>query len=295
MVFRKSLFEFLKCLASTLNANASQSRKERVQKIARQAIEGFTDLLKIYITSVKDAYLDDEEILDSLTLFSWYIHRFWKSLLRHIFPLTELIADTFTQLLPKLPETLNYIYDSHCFSQNFVDITEKSSETIQKLTIIHHNIEIKNYNADTQPFNCKNIPENTNTSLEALPIENMATIVHSQQTDIHLNETTETDFISTLLDDGTLFSSHIVNTLINRESNDQNNNPKNNNNNVTSNTTNNTHIYQNHQHIKPVKSTELTQNSDPLKTTLPILLKVNTPYHVYTEKIQYISTLNQLF
>ena len=52
----------------------------------------------------------------------------------------------------------------------------------------------------------------------------MDTINHSQQTESRINETTETDFNSTLLDDGTLFSSHTVNTLIDLEDNDQNNN-----------------------------------------------------------------------
>ena len=42
-------------------------------------------------------------------------------------------------------------------------------------------------------------------------------------------------------------------------------------------TTNNTHIYQNHQHRQPVVSTELTENSDPLNTTLPTLPNVKTP------------------
>ena len=141
----------------------------------------------------------------SILLLSWYIHRFWKSLVRHVFPATKLIADTLTQKLPKLPETLHYIYDSQWFPQNFVNIPDIPFETIQKLTLNHHNIEIKNYNAETQPFTCTNIPENTNTSPEASPIENMDTITHSQQTDTCLNETTETDFYSTSLHDGTLF------------------------------------------------------------------------------------------
>ena len=89
---------------------------------------------------------------------------------------------------------------------------------------------------------CTNIPKNTNTSLEASPIQNMDTIIHSQQTDIRLNETRETDFNSTLLDDGILFSSHTVHKLIDLECKDQRNNQNNNN------KTNNTHIYQNHQH-----------------------------------------------
>ena len=61
-VFRKSSVEFLKRLTPTLNANASHSRKESVHKVARQEIEGFTNLLKTYISSVKDANLNDEEI-----------------------------------------------------------------------------------------------------------------------------------------------------------------------------------------------------------------------------------------
>ena len=78
--------------------------------------------------------------------------------------------------------------------------------------------------------------------MEASPIENMDTIFHSQQTGTRLKETTETDFSSTLLDDGTLFSSHRVNTLIDLECGDLNNNQNNNNNNVRNNTTNNKHI-----------------------------------------------------
>ena len=96
----------------------------------------------------------------------------------------------------------------------------------------------------------------------------MDTIIHSQQTDTRLNETTETDFNSTLLDDGTFFASHRVNALIDLESNDQNKNQKDNNKNVTNNTTNNKHIFQNHQHRQPVTSTELTQNLGSTKHNL---------------------------
>ena len=67
----------------------------------------------------------------------------------------------------------------------------------------------------------------------------MDTIIHSQPSESRINETTETDFNSTLLDDGTLFSSHTVNTLIDLEDNDQNNNS-------TTNATETTNIYQNH-------------------------------------------------
>ena len=110
-VFRKSSIEFLKRLASTLNTAAQQSRRESKHKIARQ---------EIYISSLKDADLQAKEILDSLTLLSWYIHRFWKSLVRHIFPATKLIAEAYPQLISKLPETSHYIYDLIWFPQNFV-------------------------------------------------------------------------------------------------------------------------------------------------------------------------------
>ena len=103
----------------------------------------------------------------------------------------------------------------------------------------------------------------------------MYTIVHSKPTDTFNNETT--NFNSTLLDDGTLFSSHTVNTLIDLKDYGQNNNQKKNNNIVSNDTTNNTNIYQNQQHRQTVNSTELTQNSDPINTTLPKLTNVKTP------------------
>ena len=57
------------------------------------------------------------------------------------------------------------------------------------------------------------IPENTNTSLEASPTDNVVTIVNSRPVDTNHNETKGTYFNSTLLEDRTLFSSHTVNTL----------------------------------------------------------------------------------
>ena len=108
----------------------------------------------------------------------------------------------------------------------------------------------------------------------------MVILIHFQPPKNRMNETTKTDFNSTLLDDVTLFSSYKVNTLIGLEDNDQNNNQNKNNNtdnNSTTNTTDNMHIYQKHQHRQPVNLTELTQNSDPLNTTMPILPNVNTP------------------
>ena len=104
----------------------------------------------------------------------------------------------------------------------------------------------------------------------------MDTLIHSQPTDTCFNETAETDFNSSLLDDGTLFTSHTVNTLIDLDNNDQNDNHNINNNNVAKDITNNTNIYHNHQHRQPVNSKELTQNSEPLNTTLPTLPNINT-------------------
>ena len=131
--------------------------------------------------------------------------------------------------------------------------------------------------AENQPFTCTNLPEKTNTSLEASPIENMDSIIHSQKTVTCINESADTDFNSTLLDDGTLLSSDTVNTLFDHADNGQNNNHNNTNNNVAKDTTNNTNIYQNHQHRQLVNSNELTQNSDLLKTTLPTWPNINKP------------------
>ena len=130
--FKKASFAFLKRLETSLNTNASQSRKESVHKIARQEIEGFNKLLNVYITSAKDADLSEEDLLDTLTLLSWYIHRFWKSLVRHIFTATQQISEAHPQLIPKIHETLQYIYDKNWFPQNFVNIPELPSETMQK-------------------------------------------------------------------------------------------------------------------------------------------------------------------
>ena len=55
-----------------------------------------------------------------------------------------------------------------------------------------------------------NTTEKTNMSLEAPPVENLDTIVHSHSTDTYINETTDTDFNSTILDDGKLFWSHTL-------------------------------------------------------------------------------------
>ena len=198
-------------------------------------------------------------MLDSLTLLPWYIPRFWKSLVRHVFPTTKLITEAYPKLLSKIPEILHYIYNSNWFPQNNVNVTEVPSEIIQKLSIIHNNIEIKNYNAKNQPFTCTNLPKNTNTSLEASPIENMDTIIRSQPTDTCINEAAEADFNSPLLDDGTLFSSDTGNTLIGLADNGQMNNHNKNNNNVANGTSNNTNIYQNSQQRQPVNSIKLTQ------------------------------------
>ena len=56
---------------------------------------------------MKDVNLNEEEALDYLTLLSWYIHRFWKSLVRHIFPATKLIAETYPLLISTRNTTLH--------------------------------------------------------------------------------------------------------------------------------------------------------------------------------------------
>ena len=144
--------------------------------------------------------------------------------------------------MPELPETIHYIFDALLFLQNYVTITDVPSEIIQKLSINQINIEIKNYYAEKQPFTFTNIPEKTNTSLEASPIECIDTMVHSQPTDTYANETTETDFNSTLSENRTLFSSSTVNTLIDLEDHGQNENQNNYNNKIADDTTNNTNI-----------------------------------------------------
>ena len=86
-------------------------------------------------------------------------------------------------------------------------ITKIPSEFIQKLKIDSEQMQLQNHNAEKQPFTSTNLAENTNTALEASPIDhNINTIVHSLSMDSNLNETTETDFISTLLDNGKLFN-----------------------------------------------------------------------------------------
>ena len=109
-------------------------------------------------------------------------------------------------------------------------------------------------------------------SLTASPIENLDTIVYSQPTVSYINETTETDFNSTLLYDGTLFH-HTVNILIDLEDHDQNT-TQNNNTNTANETTNNTNIYQNHRHRQPV-------NSPNANTLLPRLQRQNSvPFNI---------------
>ena len=76
-----------------------------------------------------------------------------------------------------------------CSHKTFVNITEVPSEIIQKKSINYNNIEIKNYNAENEPFTCTNLRENTNTSLEASSIEKMDTIILAQPTDTCINET----------------------------------------------------------------------------------------------------------
>ena len=87
----------------TLEKKRTQNRSTGNRRIHSSAKD-------IYISSVTDADLKEEEIFDSLTFLSWYIHRFLKSLVRHIFPATKLIAEANPRIITKLPETLHHIY-----------------------------------------------------------------------------------------------------------------------------------------------------------------------------------------
>ena len=109
------LLNFLNALHLHLMLTLHNHAKKAYKKIARQGTEGFTHFLKIYLISATDTDLTEDQILDSLTLLSWYIHSFWKSLVRHILPVTKLIAEGYHHLIPKLLETLHYIYDTTWF------------------------------------------------------------------------------------------------------------------------------------------------------------------------------------
>ena len=73
----------------------------------------------------------------------------------------------------KLSEILHHIYDASWFSENFISSTEVPLESIQKLEIDHIRIEIQNHSAENQPLTFTNVPENTDTSLQASPIKNI--------------------------------------------------------------------------------------------------------------------------
>ena len=54
--------------------------RKRLQKIARKKLEGFNHLKKTILSSVQDADLPEDEILEVFKPLSWYIHRFLKVL-----------------------------------------------------------------------------------------------------------------------------------------------------------------------------------------------------------------------
>ena len=215
--FRKSSFEVLKQIALTLNSYALQSPKESVHKTARQKIEVFSQnpFKNVCKLSKRFRSTRSRDIRHSHTLIL-NKHSFWKCLVHQVFPATEMIADRFPQLMDKIAETLQYIYDPDMFPEKFTTSREEVPfEIIEKLIFDMNIIQFKNPDAENQPFTFTSIKENTNTSLELLPTEqNKDTIVDSQQMDSHLSETTESDFVSTLLDDRTIFSLHTVNTLL---------------------------------------------------------------------------------
>ena len=91
-IFRKSSIEFLKRLASTLNTGTLQSRKESVDKMSRQEIEGFQSPHKNIQNSAKDEDLSEAEILNFLTL----------------------LFGKYTQILEQFSATHFFSYKTHC-------------------------------------------------------------------------------------------------------------------------------------------------------------------------------------
>ena len=63
----------------------------------------------MYITCVTDADLSEEEIIDTLTLLSWYIHRFLEKSGETHLSLYATNSTKYPQIKTKLPETLQYI------------------------------------------------------------------------------------------------------------------------------------------------------------------------------------------
>ena len=76
-----------------------------------------------------------------------------------------------------------------------------------KVETDHAQITLQNYIAKNRSFMFANFAGiNTNTSLEETSTElKLDKSIHSQPMAANPNETTETDFNSTMLDDGTLF------------------------------------------------------------------------------------------
>ena len=192
--------------------------------------------------------------------------------------------------MARFPEASQYNYDANWLPETFITTTEVSSESIQKLSINHEQIQVQNRNAENQAFTFTNITENTNTSLGVSPNEHdMDTIVHSQPMDSNLNGTTETDFNFRLLDDAPLFSSHTINTLPMIDLENNNNNDYNNNDIYYGNTNNTTtNKDENHKKRQPVKSTEPTHGLDSLNTIPKFISCKKNLYRVYRDKTRFI-------
>ena len=141
------------------------------------------------------------------------------------------------------------------------------------MKIDHQNIEIKLHNVNNQPFTIASFTENTYISLAASAIDNMDTIVFVQTKDSNLNENTETDFNSALLDDEQFFHLTLPKKFSPIEFKKINNNNKE----VNIHTIDNAEIYQSHRNRQPVISSELTQNSDLFNSSLPLLSNITTP------------------
>ena len=137
---------------------------------------------KTYISSAKDANLPQEEILDSLAFLSWYMHRFWKNLVRHIFQATKIYSQHIHLINRSTTRNTTLYLGSKLVSGIFCNYHRSTVRNYTKLKIDRKISEIKNYNAKNQPFAFSNFTKKTNKSLEAPSIENID-IVNSRPMD----------------------------------------------------------------------------------------------------------------
>ena len=132
--------------------------------MARQEIEGSNHLIKKFSSSLLNADLSNVDILKELILLPCFLHRFWKSYVRH--SATKAIAKI-PLSSSKIAQSTTIHYANSSFPENYVSTTEVPSDLIHKFI----------YNAEP------------NSSLEASTEQHIDTTMHSQPTDTSPNET----------------------------------------------------------------------------------------------------------